>query len=130
MIFYNAQTNGFYISEFNDIPADAVEITNECYAQLLQKQSAGLVIQPDKNGHPVAIEYVLTADEIIASNKLEQQQLINAANKKISILQDVIDLGMIESNEAEQLKQWKTYRILLTRVDTSVINVTFPEKPE
>ena len=130
MIYYNATTNGFYNSEINIIPKNSVEITHEYHAELLQKQSAGFVIQHDKNGYPIAVEKTLTADEIKTLNESQQQRLISAANEKISILQDIIDLDMCESNEAEQLKQWKKYRILLTRVDASDVNVVFPSKPE
>ncbi len=37
---------------------------------------------------------------------------------------------MQEADEEAQLKQWKKYRILLTRVDASDINAVFPAKPE
>lgn len=71
----------------------------------------------------------LSDEQIILQNQSIKTALISEANEKIAILQDVIDLDMQESNEDEQLKNWKKYRILLTRVDTSDINVTFPKKP-
>lgn len=126
MIYYNKQNNGFYNSELNEIPANSIEITQEYHAELLQKQSIGLIIQPDKNGYPITVERVLTA---IAINESKKQLLIKECNEKIAILQDIIDLDMQESNEEEQLKQLKKYRILLTRVDTSDINAVFPEQP-
>ena len=66
----------------------------------------------------------------IEHNQFKKNSLINEANEKIAIIQDVIDLDMQESNEEEQLKKWKKYRILLTRVDSSDVNAAFPEKPE
>ena len=66
---------------------------------------------------------------LIENNQSVKNLLLNEANEKIAILQDIIDLDMQESNEEEQLKQWKKYRILLTRVDASDINAVFPEKP-
>lgn len=71
----------------------------------------------------------LTNEQIVSQNKTIKNALISEANEKIAILQDIIDLDMQESNEEEQLKQWKKYRILLTRVDASDVNVAFPEKP-
>jgi hypothetical protein len=56
--------------------------------------------------------------------------LINEANEKIAILQDIIDLDMQESDEEAQLKAWKKYRILVTRVDASDVNAVFPKKPQ
>lgn len=67
--------------------------------------------------------------DIQYQNQSIKTALIDEANEKIAVLQDVIDLDMCESNENEQLKQWKKYRILLTRVDTSDVNALFPEKP-
>ena len=66
---------------------------------------------------------------LIENNQAVKNLLLNEANEKIAILQDIIDLDMCESNENEQLKQWKKYRILLTRVDASDVNALFPEKP-
>ena len=65
----------------------------------------------------------------IKQNKSLKNSLINEANEKISLLQDIIDLDMQEADEEAQLKQWKKYRILLNRIDASDINVIFPEKP-
>ena len=130
MMYYNSKNNGFYDSNINDIPGDSVEISDEYHAELLEKQSNGLVIQSDENGYPIAVEHVLTVDEIIMINTAKQQKLLNEANKNISILQDAIDFDMSEDGDEEKLKAWKKYRILLNRIDTSDINVIFPEKPE
>ncbi|OCG77411.1 hypothetical protein A9G42_05725 [Gilliamella sp. Nev6-6] len=71
----------------------------------------------------------LSDEQIIEQNKSYKTALHNEANEKIAILQDIIDLGMQESDEEAQLKAWKKYRILLTRVDASDINAKFPDKP-
>ena len=54
-MFYSVQTNGFYASEIHgdNIPSDAVEITPEQHAALLQGQSEGKVIAADANGNPI-----------------------------------------------------------------------------
>lgn len=129
-IYYDKNTLGFYDSEINEIPENSVEISSEYHNELLQKQTLGSEIQPDKKGYPIAIKKVLTDEERIYTNESKKQQLINEAIQKIALLQDIIDLDMQESNEEEQLKQWKKYRILVTRVDTSDINAVFPSKPE
>jgi hypothetical protein len=69
-------------------------------------------------------------DSIIKNNQSLKNALLNDANEKIAILQDIIDLDMQESDEEAQLKAWKKYRILLTRVDASDVNAVFPEKPQ
>lgn len=130
-LFYSASNNGFFASDINEkIPNDAIEINAELYAELLQKQSSGFVIQSDENGYPVAVERVLSADDSKSINESKQQKFIIEANEKIAVLQDSIDLDMQEFNEEEQLKQWKKYRILVTRVDTNANDIEWPEKPK
>ena len=53
--FYSKSTGGFYDLDFHveAIPSDAVEITDESYADLLAGQSTGKVIAADANGAPV-----------------------------------------------------------------------------
>lgn len=56
-MFYSASTKGFYDPAIHgdNIPADAVEITAEQHAPLLESQSQGATIQPDDNGYPEAV---------------------------------------------------------------------------
>lgn len=67
---------------------------------------------------------------IIQKNESIKNLLLATSNEKIALLQDIIDLDIRESNEDEQLKQWKKFRILVTRVDTNQIDVKWPEQPE
>lgn len=128
-IYYNSKSNAFYDSSINAVPKDSVEITTEIYTELLEKQSQGLIIQP-KNNYPIAVEYAPTEDEIKLTNESKQQQLINEANQKIAVLQDIVAFDMQESNEDEQLKLWKKYRILLTRIDINLLNIVWPPEPK
>ncbi len=56
-MFYAKSTGGFYIREIHgdNIPADAVEITAEHHAALLEGQSLGALIGSDGDGFPVLI---------------------------------------------------------------------------
>lgn len=56
-MLYAKSTGGFYAVEIHgdNIPADAVEITAEEHAALLEDQSRGKVITADANGLPVAV---------------------------------------------------------------------------
>lgn len=128
-IFFNSITNGFYDSNLSEIPENSIEITAEHHKNLLELQSAGYAIRTDEHGNPIATKPVLTPEEIIAKNKLEQQKLLETANNKIELLRDIIDLDMCEGGEADQLKSWKKYRILLTRIDVNSIDVDFPPPP-
>lgn len=55
MQYFSPSTNGFYDTEIHgdDIPEDAVEITREEHAALLEGQSAGQMIAADEDGKPV-----------------------------------------------------------------------------
>lgn len=106
--------------------------TNEEYAEMAIKANEEGKVLKEVKGKLKLVEpepMALTNEQIITQNKAKQNSLVSEANEKIAVLQDTIDLEMQEDNEEEQLKQWRKYRILLTRVDTSDINVVFPEKP-
>ncbi|MCL2656139.1 MAG: hypothetical protein FWD62_01755 [Betaproteobacteria bacterium] len=57
-MFFSAHTGGFYAAEIhvNNIPSDAVEITESEHAALLDAQSNGLRIVADDTGRPIAVE--------------------------------------------------------------------------
>lgn len=71
----------------------------------------------------------ITKEEIIFNNKINKDNLLSEANEKIKILEDIIEFEMQEANEEEQLKEWKKYRILLTRIDINNSDAVFPPKP-
>ena len=54
-MYYSKSTGGFYDREIHgdNIPEDAVEITNQEHAALLDGQSNGKIITADENGYPV-----------------------------------------------------------------------------
>lgn len=53
-MFYAKSTGGFYSTEIHSdkIPEDAVEITEEEYAELLDGQSSGKIISAGNSGKP------------------------------------------------------------------------------
>ena len=75
-MFYSESTNGFYDEAIHDnIPADAVEITTEEHAALIEGQSQGKRIVADENGFPVLADPPLpTADEIWQRIKAERDR--------------------------------------------------------
>lgn len=106
--------------------------TNTEYAELAIKANAEGRALKNINGKLTIVDpepIHLSDEQIKLQNQTMKISLINEANEKIAVLQDIIDLDMQESNEEEQLKNWKKYRILLTRIDVSDIDAVFPEKP-
>jgi len=57
-MFYAASTGGFYDAPENypDFPADALEITDELYAEVFAGQAIGMLIVPDADGLPTAVD--------------------------------------------------------------------------
>jgi hypothetical protein len=61
---------------------------------------------------------------------IEKAEKIKEANELISILQDAVDLEIATDEEDIRLKEWKKYRVLLSRININDINLTFPALPE
>ena len=57
-MFYAKSTGGFYDEAIHgeNIPKDAVEITNEEHTSLLNAQSSGKIITAGNDGKPVAVD--------------------------------------------------------------------------
>ena len=66
------------------------------------------------------------SDAAIAEQK--RSDLMAEADKAITPLQDAVDLNMATENEVKSLRDWKKYRVLLNRVDTT--RPEWPEPPE
>ncbi|WP_276512737.1 tail fiber assembly protein [Morganella morganii] len=78
----------------------------------------------------VHINPPVTKEQLIAEAEARKQALIAEANAAIAPLQDAVDLGMITPVEEAALKEWKIYRVLLSRVNTSTAPDTiWPVKP-
>ena len=121
MKFYKNDDNQVYAYE-DDVPeygeSDGSEITVQSGLKRITEEEFLELSKPK-----------ITKEDIIFNNKIRKDNLIIEANEKIKILEDIIELKMQETNEEEQLKEWKRYRILLTRIDTNNIDIKFPSKP-
>ena len=67
-MFYSKSTGGFYTPEIHgdNIPADAVEITEAEHAALIEGQSLGKLIVADESGRPILQDPPLPTAEQIA----------------------------------------------------------------
>lgn len=67
--------------------------------------------------------------EVAAANGTKAA-LIKSASEQIEPLQDAVDLDMATEVEKVRFNEWRKYRVLLTRVDTSTAPaITWPEAP-
>jgi hypothetical protein len=61
----------------------------------------------------------------------QKATLLHEASVTVSTLQDAVDLGMATDAEAALLLEWKKYRVLLNRIDTSIApDIEWPAPPE
>ncbi len=126
-MFYSAQIGGFYTKEIHGdaIPSDAVEITPEEHAVLMDGQAKGKRIVPNKNGYPVLVDPPLpTSDELASAARAKRDRLLSES--------DWIVAKSIEA--AEQVPSaWIEYRQSLR--DTPEQNgfpshIEWPARPE
>jgi hypothetical protein len=67
--------------------------------------------------------------ELIAQAWKTKSALLDEAANVIAPLQDAVDIEMATEEELQHLKAWKTYRIMLSRVDVSTApDVQWPKK--
>lgn len=127
--FYSPGTRGFYQSDIHSvIPDDAIEINVDEYHQLLEGQQNGMEITPGADGRPEltkpVIDYVAQAQQVKNSLRL-------TADAEISWRQDAVDAGIATAGETAALTEWKKYRVMLMRVDTSKAPVLeWPTQPD
>jgi hypothetical protein len=70
-----------------------------------------------------------TAAETLAANSATRDALLAQATSAIAPLQDAVDLDMATDADGAALKAWKTYRVLVNRVDLTQQSPVWPVVP-
>ncbi len=72
-MFYSAKTGGFYEKKIhgNNVPKDAVEISNDEHMALLEGQASGMLIVPDVGGYPLLQDPPPPTIDQLAADKLD-----------------------------------------------------------
>lgn len=78
-MLYSKSTGGFYSRDIHgdNIPSDAVEITDEQYAALLEGQSQGKVISADEEGNPILIDPPTAPSPILSCTPWQIRKKLN-----------------------------------------------------
>ena len=85
---------------------------------------------PKWSGKKWATDTIAKKESDIASAEAQKQYLLSEATAIIAPLQDAVDLDIATPEEISVLKEWKTYRVMLNRVDTSPgADVIWPMPP-
>ncbi|ETS30090.1 Caudovirales tail fiber assembly protein [Photorhabdus khanii NC19] len=83
------------------------------------------------DGQNWVVDKDLLKSHQINEAKQKQAELLRQANETLSLLQDSVDVEIATEDEEAALLEWKKYRVLLTRVDTSQApDVEWPEVPK
>lgn len=111
-IFYSAKTPGFFSDENEaPIPADAVQITEEEQAALLEGQTKGGRIVPDSKGFPVlAAGLAPTAEALEAVERIWRDAQLLPTDALVSRHRDEIEDGGATSITTEQYAELQAYR--------------------
>lgn len=120
--YFCATDGGFYIHPDSEIiPVDAVEITADIFSQFAGVSwPEGKVLGADDSGIPVWIDAPPpSAEEIAEAAAVKKSQLRVIADSEIAWRQDAVDAGIATAEETAALTDWKTYRVLLMRIDTT-----------
>lgn len=73
----------------------------------------------------------LTKEELQVQAEQLKSSSMDYAKDMISVLQDAVDLGMANEQEVARLQEFKKYRVLLSRIDTSLApDIIWPPVPE
>ncbi|MDL4912587.1 MAG: tail fiber assembly protein [Enterobacterales bacterium endosymbiont of Blomia tropicalis] len=93
-------------------------------------------ISPDRNyqkwnGEAWIDDVDAEREAFIREAESQKKEQIQQAGEIIATLQDAVDLDMATDDEKIRLKEWKKYRILLSRVQpTDAPNIQWPELVE
>jgi len=115
-MFYSQSTGGFYSAAIHgdNMPADAVEITPECHAALLEAQSSGKRISVDDAGHPIAIDPPApsTGERALAARS-QRDAALSATDWLVTRHRDEMEAGDALTLQPEQYATLQAYRTAL-----------------
>lgn len=134
-MYYSKSTGAFLDSpeNYQNFPDDAVEITDELYAQVMLNKPPEMVIVADENGFPVLVDHPSpTNDQLKEAAFAKRDELLRKAALRIAPLQDAVDLGSATNTETGNLLLWKQYRVSVNRIDSQTkfpVAIVWPPVP-
>lgn len=130
---YSSKTNSFYALELRDEyakakswPEDAVEVEDSIYEEFSQHDDSQQRVA-GKDGKPTWNKKTgLSAAPLKAAKDIA----ISMASKKISILSNVIEMGLADDNDVKNLRDWQMYQALVYKFNPEKGYADFPKAPE
>lgn len=113
------------------LPIDLIDITDEELSAYWKQYPPVGKMLGTIDGRPAWVDLPpLTHEELVASADTKKNQLKVGADSAIDWRQDAVDGNYAEGDEVTKLVEWKKYRVLLMRVDTSKApDIDWPRVP-
>lgn len=122
-----------FYSDQSALPVDMVDITDEIAAEFFDNPApAGKVRAAGEDGLPCWVDAPAASHESqVEQAEYQRSQLRAKADSEIAWRQDAVDAGIATEEETAALAEWKKYRVLLMRVDTSTApDIEWPPVPK
>lgn len=103
MKFYKSKDNAVYAYD-DDIDDSLIK---KGLIEISESEALAIANPP-----PSEKELIMMAEQL-------KSNLMDEASRRISVLQDAVDLDIATTEETSSLLVWKKYRVLLNRVDTA-----------
>jgi len=138
MYYYSKNTKLFYpvalrldYEAAHTLPDDCIEVDASIFNEFTGCPPDGKILSFDNNEMPMWHDAPpLSHEQNIAVLTNKKNQLMVVANATIAPLQDAIDFNIATEDETQRLNDWRLYRVLLNRIDTSLVSdITWPEIP-
>lgn len=131
--FFPVALRGHY-EQHDSWPDDGVSVTDDEYLTFASQPPERKVRGASENGHPCWIKAPApmqpTAEQIVASNTAQRGRLLAAAAVAMGPYQDMFDEGVATAPDMDTLSAWRRYRIALSRLDLTLMTITWPEAPQ
>ncbi|TNH44476.1 tail fiber assembly protein [Photorhabdus luminescens] len=117
--FYPLSLQQDYI-EAASWPNDPISVTDDIFNKFSGIPPEGKILSSGEDSLPCWEDIPPpTKEELIAIAEAQRAQFISLANEKMTPLSDAEELDIATDEEMLLLKEWKKYRVMLNRVDTS-----------
>ena len=124
---YSATRNLFFplllkeqYEKAGDWPDDGVTIDEAVFLEFKANPRGEKMRIAGNDGLPVWVDIPpLSKEQQVAQEEQKRQSLRTKADTEIAWRQDAVDAGIATEEETSALAEWKKYRVLLMRVDTS-----------
>lgn len=107
-----------YVKQINDPDFSSKDEIPAVYFEIDKKIKSMKQMSDDE--YWLHINPPVSKEQQIAEAEAKKQHLLSEATETIAPLQDAVDLDMATPEEEAPLKEWKKYRVMLNRVDTSL----------